>query len=353
MPYRRTAVLLAALAAASSLAPTPAQAAESPVPTAQQKAYGLDWAPFIDPADLPPVEQRKIVCLVDSGVAVTPDLPADRPEGPIVARLATDGGSGLPGPAAEHQHGTRMASYAGAVAGNDWGTVGAWPGVRIISVRAMSYDRTTFLGAEWRQGLVLCQTNKDQGAPIAVVNFSLGGDATLTASERTRLAEAVKGAHDFDNANVVAAAGNRSQPRLDDPANVTGVLPIAAGDTTGGGLCSYASYVPGVLVGPGCGMDAEWDGLPAVTDGGGSSSATAIASTTVALLRTLYLKKHGIEASWQDAERWLRDSAITVSGRPVFNGDLAARLAGLGDVVDRRARRGRHAAADRARAVGA
>jgi hypothetical protein len=34
-----------------------------------------------------------------------------------------------------------MASFAGAVMGNDWGTVGAWPGVRILSVRAMRYER--------------------------------------------------------------------------------------------------------------------------------------------------------------------------------------------------------------------
>ena len=86
---RRAALALAGAASAVALAaPAPASAAESAMPTAQAKAYGMDWVPYIDPADLPPVEQRKVICLVDSGVEVNPDLPADRPEGPIVCARA-------------------------------------------------------------------------------------------------------------------------------------------------------------------------------------------------------------------------------------------------------------------------
>src|SRR3712207_9081772 len=65
MSLRRSLVRVAVVSAAIALAaPSIAAGAESAVPTAQQKDYGLDWAPFIDPADLPPVEKRKIVCLV-------------------------------------------------------------------------------------------------------------------------------------------------------------------------------------------------------------------------------------------------------------------------------------------------
>jgi len=117
---RRSALALAGAAAAVALAaPAPASAAESAMPTAQAKAYGMDWVPYIDPADLPPVEQRKVICLVDSGVEVNPDLPADRPEGPIVMRTSVDNTSGLPGDKPEHAHGTSMASMAGALAGNE------------------------------------------------------------------------------------------------------------------------------------------------------------------------------------------------------------------------------------------
>src|SRR3954469_7833741 len=177
---RRSALALASAAAAVALAaPAPAGAAESAMPTAQQKAYGMDWVPFIDPADLPPVEQRKVVCLVDSGVAITEDLPPDRPEGPIVQRIAVDGGSGLPGPKPEQQHGTQMASFAGAVMGNDWGTVGAWPGVRILSVRAMRYDATGFAARDWRQGIRECRAFEPL-LPVAAINLSLGGTPNIS-----------------------------------------------------------------------------------------------------------------------------------------------------------------------------
>src|SRR3954454_25145431 len=113
---RRSALALAGAAAAAALAaPTPAAAAESAMPTAQAVAYGMDWVPYIDPADLPPVEQRKVVCLVDTGVEVNPELPPDRRQGPIVARHSTDGSTGLPGDRPEHAHGPLMASVAGAV----------------------------------------------------------------------------------------------------------------------------------------------------------------------------------------------------------------------------------------------
>jgi hypothetical protein len=333
MRARRLLPLLAAVAACALSAPRPAAAAESPVPTAQQKAYGMDWVPFIDPADLPPVEQRKVVCLVDSGVAITEDLPPDRPEGPIVQRIAVDGGSGLPGPKPEQQHGTQMASFAGAVMGNDWGTVGAWPGVRILSVRAMRYDATGFASSDWRRGIAACRV-RSATLPVAVINLSFGGAIAISDTERARLEDYVGGAHQ-SNINVVAAAGNRGLNTLDAPANVAGVLPIAAGSTTDGRLCGYASHTAAILVGPGCSLDWEVGGVPARTDGGGSSSATAFTSTLVALLRSLYVKKYDRDADWEDVEGWLRETAYVSSNGYSVNGERAARMAGLGDVVDR------------------
>jgi hypothetical protein len=327
MPTRR--LILAAFTALLAL-PAVAHGAESAVPTAQQTAYGLDWAPFIDPADLPPVSQRKVVCLVDSGVAITEDLPADRPEGPIVQRVSTDGGSGLPGTLfEEQQHGTKMASFAGAVMGNDWGTVGAWPGVRILSVRAMSHARSSFTADEIRMAMEKCS---QRDLPVVAINLSLGGEYAITPAHRAVLAEHVARARE-EGMSVLGAAGNRGRSELEVPASIPGVTAIAAGDA-GGALCSYATYVADVLIGPGCGVDVEWAGLPARTDGGGSSAATMFGSTTVALLRSLYLRKFGVDASRQDAERWLRD-AVTATGNPVINVERAARAAGLGDVVDR------------------
>src|SRR4051812_6244714 len=74
-------------AAVSCWAAPVASADESAWPTAQAKAYHFDFVPYLDPPAKPAA-----VCLVDSGVDVTPDTPADSPDGPIVKRLALDGG---------------------------------------------------------------------------------------------------------------------------------------------------------------------------------------------------------------------------------------------------------------------
>ena len=66
-----------------------------------------------------------------------------------------------------------------------------------------------------------------------------------------------------------------------------------------------------------------------------TGTSDTFASTTVALLRSLYLKKYGTEASWESVERWLRDGASASSTGPALNGESAARLAGLADVLDR------------------
>ena len=247
-------------------------------------------------------------------------------------RIAVDGGSGLPGPKLEHQHGTQIASFAGAVMGNDWGTVGAWPGVRILSVRAMRYDATGFVSSDWRQGIAECRSLAETW-PIAAINLSLGAAQTVSEIERARLEDYVTAAH-YSGMSVLAAAGNRSRNEFDAPANVAGVVPVAAGNTSDAGLCAYASYAAGALIGPGCGLDTDVGGLPAMSDGGGSSSAAVFASTAVALLRSLYLRKFGAEATWIDVESWLRGIG-TATGRSQINVEAAARLAGLGDVVDR------------------
>lgn len=307
-----------------------AVAAESPMPTSQAKAYGMDWVPYIDPANLPPVHQRKVVCLVDSGVGVDEDLPADRPEGPVIVRTSLWGDSGLDGSGWENQHGTRMASFAGAVPGNDWGTVGAWPAVRIYSVRAMAHDERVFRPSAYRQGVQACRlaATDSQPDPIVAINLSLGCRCTIGAAEQGYLDEQVARAQNRD-ISILAAAGNGGGA-LGSPADTAGLVPVAAGDTAGGGLCSYASYGPGVLVGPGCGVDVSYGGQPAWTDGGGSSAATMFASTLLALLRTLRP-----DAGRAAAEAWLRDGTRTFSGRPVVDGEGAFRAAGLGAMVDR------------------
>src|SRR5262245_37097872 len=86
---RRVTIYLAvAIAAAWALAGG-ASADESAWPTAQAVAANATWVPYLDPPPKPAA-----ICLVDSGVDITPDTPADSPDGPILKRLSLDGGPG-------------------------------------------------------------------------------------------------------------------------------------------------------------------------------------------------------------------------------------------------------------------
>src|SRR3954453_8096327 len=111
MMFLRTLLATGAAFLGCAAVVAPSHAAETQAPPAHLQAYNLAWLNYIDPEDLPPT--RYAVCIVDSGVAVTPDTPADDPSGPILRRLATDGGSGEPqGTSEEQLHGTRMAMAA-------------------------------------------------------------------------------------------------------------------------------------------------------------------------------------------------------------------------------------------------
>src|SRR4051812_10131684 len=107
-PHRLLKVAAAAMAALALGTPTTARADETPSPPAHLAAYDLAWLNYIDSNDLPP--SRPAMCIVDSGLAITPDTPTDDAvNGPVLARLAIDGGSGQPqGTTPTQLHGTRM-----------------------------------------------------------------------------------------------------------------------------------------------------------------------------------------------------------------------------------------------------
>lgn len=322
------AVIPAALAVVAL--PAAARAAETSAPPSHLAAYGMAWLNYLDPADVP--AKRAAVCLVDSGVRVTPDTPATSPGGPIIARLAVDGGAGTPeGDSAAHLHGTRMAMAIGAPA-NGWGTIGAWSGAKIVSVRGTTAGESDFRGEYYQQGIKEClRYQADTGTRIAAINLSLGcGDCSLSAEQQAVLEDRVVRAHGF-GATVVAAAGN-SGAMVQVPASVTGVFAVAAGNHAGV-LCPYGSSGPQVAVlGPACPVESAdvLTGQPVLTSSGGSSVAAAVSSSLLAVLRTLRP-----DATWEQAEGWVRSSARTVDGRRVLNGKAAAVAAGLGPVVAR------------------
>jgi len=328
----RNLLATACTAAAALMSPATAPAAETPAPPAHLEAYNLAWLNYIDPQDLPPT--RYAVCIVDSGVAITPDTPADDPSGPILRRLSIDGGSGEPqGTAPEQLHGTRMAMAAIAPQ-NDWGTIGTWSAGRVISVRAMVEGETTLRPPAYGRGIAACF--KDAAQPIAAVNLSFTcGSCVFSDQDLALLAERVAKAHDR-SASVVGAAGNDASARTGMPAALDGVLAVGAGDARGG-ACSYATLDERVrLLGPACPVDNAnpLTGDPERLAGGGSSSAAVIVSSLLAAIRTLRP-----DATREEAEAWLVAGTREVDGRWVLDGEAVAHLAGLDDVVARAAAR--------------
>lgn len=323
LPLRGRLACLAACLLASCV-PGSALAAESALPTTQAKAYGADWVPYLDPPAKPAA-----VCLVDSGINITPDTPPDSPDGPILERSALDGGTGeAAGSSWEQLHGTRMAMAATAPI-NGWGTVGFAPGVRIVSVRAMPTGKTTFPFDDYRRAIKLCGKRSDPAHRVLVVNVSLGCGCVRTPAEEEALIATVAEVQERGKINVVASAGNNGR-EIGSPANLGGVISVGAGDPTGE-LCGFSNRGPGLdLIGPGCGTDLAdpltgdtWTGYSS-----GSSGAAAAVSVGLALLRS-----YRPDLSWDAAEQLAVTSARPSLDGRVFDLKRAFEAAGLGSMV--------------------
>ncbi len=243
------------------------------------KAYGLDWIERVREEAWPqPKDRRPIICLLDTGVAITPDTPEDNPLGPIVARLALDGGTGLPqGDAFEHRHGTDMASVIAAPR-NGVGTVGVFPQARIVSVRVTAGAETYITPRAIGLGVHACtrwavlQQEVRIAAVVMAESFYDQRELDVSSWETaTAWAQAA-------GALFVAAVGNDQNAQAVAPVAAGDALAVGAGDAAGA-LCSFAQYQVGVgFLGPGCTDDPRW---PA-----GSSAATAAIGALVAAFAT-------------------------------------------------------------------
>src|SRR3954449_6740787 len=123
MLRHRLAAALAATSTAALTALASPAAAEYKTTTSQALAAHAEWLPYAPP----PPNGAAAVCLVDTGVDLNPDTASN-----VIARIALDGGD--PSDLSDSKHGTQMAMVMGAPI-NDWGMVGLWPAVRIVSVR--------------------------------------------------------------------------------------------------------------------------------------------------------------------------------------------------------------------------
>ena len=119
---------------------------------------------------------------MDTGVDLNPDTASN-----VIARIALDGGD--PSDLSPSKHGTQMAMVMGAPI-NDWGMVGFWPAVRIVSVRASGEGERPISFVSYTNGLRACQERLDD-QQIRVVEFALGGSSPPTEEEERDFANAV------------------------------------------------------------------------------------------------------------------------------------------------------------------
>jgi hypothetical protein len=296
---------------AAAWAPASASA-ESPLITMQARAANAEFLAFAPP----PPGGAAAVCLVDSGVDLNPDT-----ERNVVYRTAIDGGE--PGDVRPTKHGTSMAMTMGAPV-NGWGGVGAWPHVRIVSVRALSPGEEGFPFDLYERALLRCVKASEERA-VATVNLSLGGTG-VTVRARERLRDRIQVAR-LEGLNVVAAAGN-SGGDVEDPAAVPEAFAVTGTDQ-GDVLCAFSANGPTTdIAAPGCGLDVGLpDGRPGRANG--TSDSAAFVSAVLAALRS-YRPDLGPD----DAEALLLSTARRIEGLPVLDVEAAFRAAGLDHIVE-------------------
>jgi hypothetical protein len=282
---------------------TETAAGETASPSAAARIAHAEFLPYMDP---PPGEPAT-VCLVDTGVDLNPDTQSN-----IVSRVALDGGDG--GDVWDRKHGTEMAMMMGAPI-NGWGTVGAWPLVRIASVRAMSPGTTGFPFNAYSRAIEACMNISG----VRVISLSFSG-ARPSDAEIRRLEDYAVQAR-ANGLSVVAGAGNGGGP-VEWPAAAPAVFAVAAigEDAT---PCDFSARGPELgISAPGCGLELADPATGEPISYAGTSPAAAFTAAILAALRSY---RPGLTAA--EAEGLLRDA-------PALDVDAAFRAVGLGVAVD-------------------
>ncbi|WP_346070709.1 S8 family serine peptidase [Streptomyces cheonanensis] len=267
-PTRRALVTTLALTAALTTAPATTAHADTPQHPWYFDTYRIDevWEHTTG--------EGITVAVIDTGVDPTlPELQGqvldgtDLTRSPKGAHVDEDG------------HGSDMASLVVGTGGS--GIQGMAPGAEVLPIRA-STNQLDFDGAQrWAEAIEYAVA---QGAQI--INISLGATDNGRASDV--LADALASAARND-VLIFAAVGNDGDTfnTRSAPAVLDGVIGVAAVGSDGE-RAAYSTHGPQVaLAAPGEGVPSHCDDLsgPAcIRDGGGTSSATALASASAALI---------------------------------------------------------------------
>ena len=210
-----------------------------------------------------------VVAVIDTGVDMThPDL---------VPNLLSNGynfGDGNANPQDMRGHGTQVAGIIAASQNNGFGVSGLAPESKILPIKINVGDQDYFTSDRLANAIAYAVS---QGAKI--INLS------LTADQQTQtVQDAIQSALDM-GIIVVAAAGNYSGA-VEFPANMPGVLGVAATDEFNH-LASFSKTGPEITVAaPGTNIlsTALGGGVIAYYPGGTSFSAPIVAATVADML---------------------------------------------------------------------
>jgi hypothetical protein len=285
-----TAVALTAALAAGFAAPTRSLAA-TPAMTAQAVAADAAFLAYA-PA---PAGGAGALCLVDTGVDANPDTQAE-----LISATAVDRGTGSD--VDPDEHGTTMAMIAGA-AGH--GMIGAWPQIKIVSVRATNVPQPgqepTFEFDDYTQGIEQCL--ETPGDHIHAIDLSLSSTIPPSPDQAQAFVNQVAEA-DGQNIAIIAAAGN-SPGAIEEPAAQPGVLAVGAGDASNA-ICSFSATQNLTFYAPGCGLDQANPGTDQpICCGQGTSQASVFAAAVLVALMS-----YDPSLSYSAAESLLVSTAV-------------------------------------------
>ena len=309
-PRSRTTAGLVLAALLLGASPAIAAAASPPVTRQAQAAN----AAFLAYAPAPPAGP-KALCLVDSGVNPVPDLTAG-----LVSATALDGGTG--NDTDPLTHGTIDAAVAG---GSGYGVLGAWPQLKIVSVRATSApspgQSPTYQYNDYVTAIRQC-TQPVAGGEVVVIDIPLSSKIPPTPDQTDAFTAAVNQA-EAKGITIMAAAGN-DPGDLQLPANQPGVFAVGAGDPSGA-VCDFSATTGLTFYAPGCIIDQISTTGETFCCGNGTSQASAFAAGVLVALRSY-------------APALTPDAAVQFLLSTTHNGHLdvaaAFRAAGLGAIVD-------------------
>jgi len=288
-----------------------ARAASPPITTqaAAANAAFLAYAP-------PPAAGARALCLVDTGVNPTPDTSPG-----LVSATALDGGTG--NDADPLWHGSIDAAIAG---GAGHGVLGAWPQLKIVSVRATDVPSPgqlpTFQFDDYGAAINKCAAIDIPGVSIAAIVLPLASIIPPTPDQAQVFADSITRAQ-ANGIAVLAAAGNDPGP-VQLPGSQPGVLPVGAGDANNS-ICSFSASVGLTFYAPGCGIDQIDTRGETFCCGNGTSQASAFAAGVLVALRS-YRPELTASQAVQQLLTTTRNGHLDVA--------VAFRAAGLDAIVD-------------------